>query len=240
MTLRTALKAIEEQSCKLSTAPFLLKEPLAETVARLTSGLADQMPSPPWKSELSSVDERFRQSLKENNLDDLYPEYWLQAPYVLWYKKPYLASFPEFTQQLQNRATTCHMLKRIIYAYLSDFDENKSNIAQVGQFLITKINQPILISLHGWRDRHNNYQVFSPSHGPSKLADLFFERQIRFKEFLELSGLSGRLLYGGFTRSIYLKVLNICRYSQRQFGFNELERLLQWSVLEKELRYPEY
>ncbi len=168
---------------------------------------------------------------------------WRRTPWILWYGKELLmpavqTGFLNYLfEQLNNKPTA---IKRLLYVYLRDFSESRPNIRLVANFLHQAISQAHSASLlFYWKKIEQQFHLFQPDQGIEKVAMLCLEHDPI--QILQLAGLKGNLMHGGFAQTAYRYALNYIEnqlLQNPQDQYLKLDKILSWSIEENELRYP--
>ncbi len=168
---------------------------------------------------------------------------WRRTPWILWYGKELLMPAVQtgflnhLFEQLNNKPTA---IKRLLYVYLRDFSESRPNIRFVAAFLHQETLKATSASLlFYWKKIEEQFHLFQPEKGMEKIALLCLENDPI--QILQLAGLKGNLMYGGFAQTAYRYALNhleqqLLHLPNDQYA--KIEKIFIWSIDEKKLRYP--
>jgi hypothetical protein len=117
-------------------------------------------------------------------------------------------------------------IKRLVHTYCLHFDPNHHGIRRIGTFL-----QEAMSSVEGrweWPERHKQYRLFDPAHGPRELAKLASNGS-NPREELQKAGLTGQLWTSGLSVHVFLSALAAIRESlESNPRMEEVDRAIAW------------
>lgn len=192
---------------------------------------------------LQTLYRRMNHAFATNAWHDISWYEWRRTPWILWYGKELLmpavqTGFLNYLfEQLNNKPTA---IKRLLYVYLRDFSESRPNIRIVANFLHQAVSQATSASLlFYWKKIEQQFHLFQPDQGVENLAILCLEHDPI--QILQLAGLKGDLMHGGFAQTAYRYALNyienqLLRFPNKQH--DKIKKIFSWSIEENELRYP--
>jgi EH_Signature domain len=132
-------------------------------------------------------------------------------------------------------------LKALIFVYFRDFNMAEPSVRWIALLIRDNLGGSGDGTTQVWSARHNQYQVFDPSTGPSRVADLILKSSQTPMEVLCELGLDGTLATAGFVTVAYDAALTAVssELRSRRTGTALLSRLLSWSGQNSELTFPE-
>jgi hypothetical protein len=158
---------------RLVTESLLHREPSQEAEsARMLRALAaaEAPPAPPPGDFLQKLRRKLAQLCSSGRADTLTPKELRYAPWLLWTGTPPAATFPGLLHRLLDQAqNSTPALRRLIGAYLRDFDPRSPGIDEVAASIRR------LLSRAGprfdlWRAAQKEVHLFEPTRGPAALA----------------------------------------------------------------------
>lgn len=191
----------------------------------------------PITEDLEDVAERLRAASKVDGFQRLLRRDWSKAAWCLWLPghelakdNGFLKSYLTTIKQTNRRS----LYKKLISAYLRDFDPERANIELIGQFLAQTVTKFDWV----WAERQRQYQLFEPA-APKQIASQFLESEARFAELLSEIGLSGDLQNQGMAAAVFRNCLATIKKMSGNEQAPVIDRLLDWAVEDNHLRYPE-
>jgi len=213
------------------------KPELAKTVEQLPS-TAIQLPTPKIR-DLKILSRKIQTLSTNGEWQKLSERDWRRVPWVLWLDRGNncLAADTTFLSQLQKKLkNNPTLIRRLIRVYLRDFTADKPNIEQIAQMLRREISRVFVDeSLKRWQASQQNYQIFIPKEGISKLAHACLQTDALL--LLKQAGLTGSLATSGYVQAVYLQALESVTRNLAAGDDSLLEGFLAWSNEGGRLRY---
>lgn len=232
-----ALKEILSETRETSWFPeSKFRQPHVRAVRKILADKFTEAENLPSIIELKDVAKRLKAAETSGSLSQISRKDWSKAGWCLWLKDYELAETPSFLKAYLRRiweAKRRSNYKKLIGAYLYDYDPNKLSIQLVGKFLAKGVMDWDWV----WAERQDRYSLFS-TEGVSMFAKECLDSNTSINRLLEETGLGSNFSDSGFARETYRYALK----SIEQTGFtstpNLLPRILEWSLDDSGLRHP--
>lgn len=232
MLLQNAVELLGAASSRLHTTPFNFQSRLVKT-NRVLEKTFVVGGSPPAPESLSVVALNIMNAVHAGQLQDIPKREWRQAAWCLWLKERPLAHVPEVLEaylgwlRLNGQMSA---YKRLVNAYLKDFNRNDKSFAEVANALAgvaAQFDWP-------WREKHNLFHLFSVERGPQKVAEAVISSELSIRDALDEVGLMDDFAYQGFGIESFRIALE--RYKAKP-SVRMLNRILEWSCLDETIQF---
>ncbi len=232
MKMLDAIERLGTTSSRLQKTVFTIPPRLVETNKVLEKSFVAGG-EPPTLENLSVVASHIMGAVHAGQLQDVTKREWRQAGWCLWLKEKPLAHDPAVREaylgwlRLEGRMSA---YKRLISAYLRDFDKNDTSFDEVANVLAgvaAKFDWP-------WRDKHKQFHLFSVGRGPQTAAAAVVSSSLSVRESLDEIGLMGDFAYLGFGVESFKVALALYRTEPTE---RLLERILEWSCLDDTFQF---
>jgi hypothetical protein len=232
MKLRNAIEQLGARSLRFQIMPFNYQPSLVKTnkVLEKTFVVGGE---PPTSEILSDVARRIMAAIHAGQWQDVTKREWRQAAWCLWLKEMSLAHDPKVLEaylgwlRLEGRISN---YKRLVSAYLKDFDRNDKSFIEIANVLagvVAEFDWP-------WREKHNQFHLFSMERGPQAVAAAVISSSIPIQEALDEVGLIGDLAFQGFGVESFRIALELYKSEPNA---RLLDRILEWSCLDDAVQF---
>lgn len=237
MTLRAAVRDLLNQPEPLRISPSLANEPrLVRREAEVTAkfGLGGALRPPP---DIDAISDRLSRALRHSP-GSVSPRDLRYAPLCIWSSSTPIAENPVLLKRLLEqlaRAGKRSLIRGLAAAYFRWFSPDRLGIEIVGAVLALMVedNLPVLA------DMHQQFSIFNPEHGPSRVAEACLAHSQPPLEFMQGYGLAAHALVTGFGAAVFGEGM---KRIQREFGTDPRHDLVQlarqWIEEPLELSYP--
>lgn len=251
MTLKTSIRGAagwigKQASWPLGSPPTKIKQAVLE-VELQAAGVAPRIP--PTK-DIADVKRRLLQASADQDLNTLSLRDWKRAPWAFWYNGDEVASNQPIVDEFFRRAEarkSASWLKALIGAYLINFPSQSNTLNPVAGRLRVLILSEKWRTLMPWIRRHEQFQIFSPTVGPQKVAEAILSAT-SLNQGLQIVGLDrtiNQTAQDGFLAAAYKPAVDIVRTglgNGQMDAENITRRLVEWSlppdIHQTGLRYP--
>ena len=174
-------------------------------------------------------------ALTETNLRDR-----RYAPWLLWNGKPAAADVPGVLALVLNEARNSRpTLRRLIQAYLRDFNSQAAGIREAAACIRDQLTTPDP-RLERWRVAHGEVVIFDPRRGPASLADRLLAEQDPDRVIVRYGLAEPLLTEGGYMRAVEEQVRERIPAFLRDNGTRGLDRISQIiAPIANQLRFPD-
>lgn len=184
--------------------------------------LASKLAAPPKDPDtfqLDKIDQMFREALEGGHCHRLSAKHWKWAPYLLWFKSPFLAEEQTFIDKYLHWLSDNPLAsnwRKLIFVYLRDFRYHKQYATAYGR-ISQAIRDAFLAEVLGqrlqrWKQRHEAFDLFSGRFHVKRVTSAFVDMpDCNLRDFAEMTGLDGQLSQGGYAEAIGLELLKTVR-----------------------------
>jgi hypothetical protein len=190
--------------------PLESARPTHKAMLAITQG-HDPPPAMPRRDRLDEVWATLRQTARAGEgWDDLPGGVLRDAAWLLWDPRRAAADLPGlFDAIMEQAAARSGTLRRVIEAWLRDFDPANPTVAAAGRRIATALRGQASGALGRWRDAHATYGLFDAADGPSRIAEVLLGRtslallaELRFDEPSRATGEYMRSVAAAFNQAL--------------------------------------
>ena len=208
--VRTLRAEIAAQTRFLQRTPTPLGRPRTADATQVILRSVGKIDAPPLRSpeERGALAARFARAAEKNAWDPLEEDDWEDVWQVLWEGEPPTMAISRFQMRYRRRleaSASSRPFKRLIHAYLHEFEAGAEGHDWAGKLLRKIILQQKFPDLEFWREQDFKYEIFSVELGPKRLAQAIFQggNELSPLAFLAECGLGGPLATHGLGRAAY-------------------------------------
>ena len=208
--VRTLRAEIAAQTRILQRIPTPLGRPQTADATQVILRNVGKIVPPPLRSpeERRSLAARFVAAAHKNAWDPLTEDDWEDVWQILWEGEEPILAISRFQMRYRRRleaSTTSRPFKRLIHAYLHEFENGGEAAEWAGKLLRKIILQQKFPDLEFWREQDFKHEIFSIELGPKRLTQALLQAEPGTKPlaFLADCGLTGPLATRGLSRAAY-------------------------------------
>lgn len=216
--------------------PPSFRQPRVKQARRKLEALFLEAESAIEAEELAEVAERLQAAISQGRENSISSRDWRKSAWCLWMADRPLAGNRKFLAAYLDHIVSSakrSLIKKLISAYLRDYEETRVNLHLVTQFLKEHVANWDWV----WADRHQRFALFD-SDGPEKVAKILADNKQPVQDFLDEVGLRGDLAFAGYARQVYKHYLEKLRHSNKEKFEELLPKVLKWSIDGECLRFP--
>jgi len=235
-----AIEALRFVVERLSPRAIALPEEAESTRMLRAIAAADAVPARPPGDTLEALRRRLAAVCRSGRAATLPHKDLRYAPWLLWNGKPPAATFPGLLARVLDQARGSNpALRRLISAYLRDFDPAASGVDQAAA-CIREMLTGAGVRFDPWRTAQAETRLFDPARGPAALAARLLT-QDRPAETLARYKLDDPMLdTGKYLMAVEEAVRASAPYMLRNQGETGLQRVLQVVAPSDSLRFPQH